>query len=234
MFSVGDRSASRTLSEHLNDGLREHKLHAIPEVGGLHYFPGFLSSEAQRRLVAHIDGEPWRGDLERRVQHYGWLYDYRTRSITPDMNLGALPQWVSEVAHRLYAETSLFDRVPDQAIVNEYLPGQGIALHADRSCFGGAVATVSLEDDWEMRLRGVGSGVGDDRRILLERGSVLVLTGASRFHWMHGIDKRKKEKDAFGVRERRRRLSLTYRTVLVGERVTGRRLDGEDAGARRG
>ena len=54
-----------------------------------------------------------------------------------------MPYWVDEVAARLYTETKLFDRVPDQAIVNEYRPGQGIALHADRQCFGDTVATLS-------------------------------------------------------------------------------------------
>ena len=32
----------------------------------------------------------------------------------------------------------------EQAIVNEYEPGQGIAPHVDRDCFGPVVATVSL------------------------------------------------------------------------------------------
>ena len=119
------------------------------------------------------------------------------------------------MARRLYVETKLFDRVPDQAIVNEYRPGQGIALHADRQCFGDTVATVSLNDDCEMRLRPVGGTPKDDRRRMLARGSALILTGDSRSRWMHGIDKRKTEKSALGERDRRRRLSLTFRTVLT-------------------
>ena len=66
-----------------------------------------------------------------RVQHYGWRYDYRARAITPDMHIGALPDWLAKLAQRLYDETDLFYRVPEQVIVNEYQAGQGIATHID-------------------------------------------------------------------------------------------------------
>ena len=104
------------------------------------------------------------------MQHYGWLYDYQKRTITPDMVLGPLPDWVADLARRLYVETKLFDRAPDQAIVNEYRPGQGIALHADRQCFGATVATVSLNDDWEMRLRPRGRNVERTTGVYCSRG----------------------------------------------------------------
>ena len=203
------------LREHLNYGMQERKMYELSEVGGLYYFAEFLDDDDQQELIDHVDVGQWREDLERRVQHYGWRYDYRTRAVTLDMNLGSLPDWVAEVAARLYAETHLFDRIPDQAIVNEYQPGQGIALHADRNCFGATVATVSLCDDWEMKLRPVGGTSREDRRVLLMRGSVLILTGESRAAWMHGIDKRRREKGFLGHRERHRRLSLTFRTLVA-------------------
>ena len=215
MFESDTSAAVLPLPEHLNYGIHDAGMHAIAALHGLYYYYGFLGEHAQRMLIECIDENPWRADLERRVQHYGWRYDYRTKSVTPDMNLGPLPHWVRDVATRLYTETRLFDRVPDQAIVNEYEPGQGIALHADRQCFGDTVATLSLGDDWEMRLRPVGGTAKDDRRILLARGSVLILTADSRKRWMHGIDKRRTERSVLGQRGRRRRLSLTFRTMLA-------------------
>ena len=215
MFESDTSAAVLALPEHLNYGIHDHGMHEISGIHGLHYYPGFLNEHDQRALIDCIDGKPWRQDLERRVQHYGWRYDYRTRTVTPDMNLGPLPNWVEEVAARLHVETKLFDRVPDQAIVNEYQPGQGIALHADRQCFGDTVATLSLGDDWEMRLRPVRGTAKEERRIMLARGSVLVLTADSRSRWMHGIDKRRTEKSVIGQRDRRRRVSLTFRTMLA-------------------
>ena len=215
LFDSESRSRAMPLPEHVNYGMQEQQApREIPEIDGLYYCDAFLDEGSQRELIERIDTEPWRTDLERRVQHYGWRYDYQKRTVTPDMALGPLPDWVAEVAERLYIETKLFDRVPEQAIVNEYRPGQGIALHADRQCFGATVATVSLNDDWEMRLRPVGGTSKDDRRLLLARGSALILAGDARSRWMHGIDKRKTEKSPMGERDRRRRLSLTFRTVL--------------------
>ena len=215
MFEADTSTPVLPLPEHLNCGIQDRGMHRIPEIRGLYYFCGFLEEHAQRAFIKCIDTRPWRTDLERRVQHYGWRYDYRTRTVTQDMDLGPLPDWVADVASRLYSETKLFERVPDQAIVNEYRPGQGIALHADRQCFGDTVATLSLGDDWEMRLRPVRGTAKEDRRIMLARGSVLILTADSRSRWMHGIDRRRMERSTIGQRERQRRLSLTFRTMLA-------------------
>ena len=51
---------------------------------------------------------------------------------------------LGHLAQRLYDETGLFDRIPEQVIVNEYEPGQGIALHTDHRGFGATVCTISL------------------------------------------------------------------------------------------
>ena len=153
----------------------------------------------------------WRNDLSRRVQHYGWRYDYKARAITPDMHIGALPDWLEQLAQKLYDETGLFDRVPEQVIVNEYLPGQGIAMHTDHKGFGPTVCTISLGDDWEMDFS---ENWKDKQPALLHRRSLVLLTGESRSVWQHGIAPRKSELAANGRRNRKRRLSLTFRTVL--------------------
>ena len=181
-----------------------------PGVPGLRYIPGFLSPAEQEDAVRRIDANEgaWLTGLSRRVQQYGWRYDYAARAVTPDMRIGPLPDWLQALAQRLY-ETGGFDRPPEQVIINEYEPGQGIAMHADHPGFGPAVAMVSLGDDWEMDF----SRAGDDPRtesLPLERGSALVLTGDARSKWRHGIAKRRKERDG---RNRKRRLSLTFRTV---------------------
>ena len=165
-------------------------LQAISGVPGLQIIEGFLSQEEQEACVRHVDAamDQWRNDLSRRVQHYGWRYDYKARSITPDMYLGALPSWLSSLAHKLYKETGLFPRVPEQVIVNEYVPGQGIAMHIDHPGFGPTVCTISLLDDWEMDFS---RNWKDKEPALLQRGSCVLLTDESRSVWQHGIAPRK-------------------------------------------
>ncbi len=193
-------------------GMRD-RAERIPDVSGLWYYPDFLTGDQQQQAIDRIDSLPWRNDLERRVQQYGWRYDYRARTVSRDMHIGPLPVWLQEMAERLTDTTGQFECVPDQVIVNEYLPGQGIAMHVDRQCFGPAVATVSLGDTWRMNLRPTANEAGKPEYVLLEVGSALVMTGSARFRWLHGIAKRKRERIGQNWRPRQRRISLTFRTV---------------------
>ena len=208
------KSTNRVTSRHLNReisgrlGLREATC-----VSGLHFVEGFLTPEQQAYCVQRVDAaeNEWRNDLSRRVQHYGWRYDYKARAITPDMHLGPLPDWLANVAQKLYDETGLFDRVPEQVIINEYLPGQGITTHIDHRGFGPSVCMVSLLDDWEMDFS---KNWKEKSPALLKQGSVVLLTGPARTTWQHGIAPRRSELMDDGRRDRKRRLSMTFRTVL--------------------
>ena len=51
------------------------------EVPGLTYVPDFLDAREETDVVAAIDRAGWISDLQRRVQHYGWRYDYRARQV---------------------------------------------------------------------------------------------------------------------------------------------------------
>ena len=68
----------------------------LPDVSGLWYYPEFLTGFQQQKTIDRIDSLPWRNDLERRVQHYGWRYDYRARIVSRDVHLGPLPNWLQE------------------------------------------------------------------------------------------------------------------------------------------
>ena len=199
---------------HINHGIGGRPgLQDVTHVPGLKFIEEFLSPEEQAHCVREVDAavNEWRDDLSRRVQHYGWRYDYKARAIAPDMHIGALPDWLARLAQRLYKEVGLFDRVPEQVIVNEYLPGQGIAMHTDHRGFGPTVCTISLLDDWEMDFA---EDWKDKTPVLLQRGSCVLLTDSARSVWQHGIAPRKTDSLLGGHRNRTRRLSLTFRTVL--------------------
>lgn len=173
----------------------------------------FVSEQAGDRLLAAIDTSTWRADLKRRVQHYGWRYDYRERRVTNDMRLGPLPEWLLPAAEAV-GDLPEFDRRPDQVIVNEYRPGQGISAHVDcEPCFGPAVASLSLGGRTEMVFRNRRSG--ERRPLMLAPLNLLILTGEARYDWTHEIPARKSDMIE-GVRQpRKRRVSLTFRTVTV-------------------
>lgn len=180
------------------------------DIKGLLYQPHFLSATEQGRILAEIDARPWQYGLKRRVQHYGYQYDYKSRRIDRSMHLGPLPSFAVEVAELLIAK-SLITQMPDQAIINEYLPGQGISAHVDcEPCFGETISTVSL--GWAYEMEFSHTELPDmTKSILLEVGSALVMSDEARHIWRHGIRGRKQDR---GV-PRQRRVSFTFRNVLL-------------------
>jgi alkylated DNA repair dioxygenase AlkB len=182
-------------------------------IQGLTYIAEFIDEPAQRQLIEEIDRQDWLTDLQRRVQHYGYKYDYKARKLDRSMYLGALPTWAQPLAARLLREGYMTAN-PDQLIVNEYTPGQGISAHIDCiPCFGAIVCSLTLGSHCVMKLTEV-EGLGSES-ILLERGSLLVLAGESRYHWKHAIPARKSDKLDGQLRSRDRRVSLTFRTVII-------------------
>ena len=179
-------------------------------VPGLKYVPDFISEREEKDLVAKIDEAGWSTELQRRVQHYGWRYDYKARQIDASMRIGPLPDWAVRLARRLVSNR-LLTELPDQVIVNEYDGAQGISRHVDSENFADGIATISLLESWEMVFR---ERKKRGRRVTqrLDRRSAAIMTGDARYHWTHEIPKRKHEP---GRVERRRRISLTFRKVLA-------------------
>lgn len=175
-----------------------------PNIPGLQYLPDFITAAEERTLVEIIDQQPWLHDLKRRVQHYGYKYDYKARAVTADSYLGPLPGWLMPVTQKLPFK-------PDQAIVNEYLPGQGISAHVDCvPCFSDTIASLSLGSGAVMQFTN-----GQEKHDLyLEPRSLIILSGPARYKWTHAIPARKSDMvDGFKI-ERGRRVSLTFRTVI--------------------
>jgi alkylated DNA repair dioxygenase AlkB len=184
----------------------------LPE--GLIIMPDFISIADETALVAEIDGPEgpaWGDELRRRVKHFGFRYNYKSRAISMSDKIDDIPRWARGCADRLI-ENGHFESAPDQLIVNEYEPGQGISSHIDRaSCFGPVVASLSLLSDVVMDFE---SADGAKVSALLPSRSMLVLSGPARYAWKHGIAARKRDSISGIDLRRQRRLSLTYRTVL--------------------
>lgn len=175
----------------------------ILQINGLEYAPDFISTEEENALLAQIDKQPWLTDLKRRVQHYGYKYDYKARTITPESYLGELPEWLAPIITKLPFK-------PDQAIVNEYLPGQGISAHIDcQPCFGNTIASLSLGSSVTMQF------TKDEHKeeLYLAPRSIITLSDEARHQWTHAIPARKSDTVNGIKNQRERRVSVTFRKV---------------------
>lgn len=180
---------------------------------GLQYIPDFITPAEEENLLNTIDQQPWLTDLKRRVQHYGWKYDYTARRVDESMRLGPVPEWLRDYCQRLYDEGHSL-KIPDQVIINEYQPGQGIAAHVDCvPCFEETIASISLGSPCVMEF--TNPSTGDKIVQLLESRSLVILSGDARYNWKHGIAARKTDKHESQTIQRGRRISLTFRNVII-------------------
>jgi alkylated DNA repair dioxygenase AlkB len=178
---------------------------ALRKVEGLTYTEDFISPAEETELLQRLEEVPWSTELQRRVYSFGSQYGPGGEKLPR----APLPDWVQALAQRLY-DRGLFRPVPDRALANEYLPGQGISPHSDYLDTGDTVASLSLGSSVVMDF----ARNGVKLPVWLERRSVVVMHGVARYEWTHGIARRKSDRVASFTVPRSRRVSLTFRASL--------------------
>ncbi|WP_448265169.1 alpha-ketoglutarate-dependent dioxygenase AlkB [Nostoc sp. DSM 114159] len=184
----------------------------IRRIIGLKYIINYITEDEHDELLEMIDRQTWMETLKRRVQHYGYRYDYKKHSLDSSMYLGNLPSWILRIARRLH-EDRFFKKVPEQIIINEYMPGQGIADHVDcPPCFDKTIISLSLGSTCVMNFTNVKTL--EKIPILLSPRSLIVLQEDARYEWKHGIAPRKTDKYEGKEFIRKRRVSITFRNIM--------------------
>ncbi|GAX81302.1 hypothetical protein CEUSTIGMA_g8733.t1 [Chlamydomonas eustigma] len=176
----------------------------------------------------------WERVSKRRVQHFGFRFDYATRSFSS--SLGPLPPLIADVAEKI-SKLPEVGMPLDQVTANDYAPGVGLAPHIDTHfAFTGPIISLSLGSHCTMELKkgvessssGTTPALESDSRgeegqpsstevssclLFLPRRSLLILSGESRYAWQHGITAWKSDMFHGQSLERQRRVSLTLRKV---------------------
>lgn len=178
-------------------------------INGLIYQNDFLSVEEEKVIISEIDNVVWDTNLKRRVQHYGYMYDYKKKNIDQDLKIGKLPDWLLLLESKVQTTFNLENSF-DQVIINEYEPGQGISNHIDCvPCFEDVIISISLLSSCVMQF----SKGTEKHELLLQPKSILLLSGEARYHWKHGIKAIKNDKFQNTVIPRERRISITFRKI---------------------
>jgi len=95
--------------------------------------------------------------------------------------------------------------------VNEYQPGMGIPPHFDvHPPFKEMFVSISLLSGVVMSFR---SYRGEEHHLYLPPRSCVLFSGEVRYAWFHSIATRKMDKVEGEMLFRRRRVSLTFRTI---------------------
>lgn len=177
------------------------------DVSGLSLTKEFITLDEEQELINQLDKESWNTSLSRRTQHYGYEYNYNDKDAKK--SAPPIPEYCTYLIDRMLEQNILKER-PDQMIVNEYIPGQGIAPHVDNvKYFADGIASVSLGSDVMMDFIHT-TTASLKKQGVLNRRSVLSLYGVARYKWKHGIAQRKYD-PVCG--KRTRRISLTFRKM---------------------
>jgi alkylated DNA repair dioxygenase AlkB len=183
-------------------------------INGFQYIEDYINEVQHNWLLVKVDKHEWLDDLKRRVQHYGFKYNYKARKVDMDMHIGELPEWLNRLSEKLY-EDRYMPEVADQVIVNEYLPGQGISSHIDcEPCFQDTIISLSLGSGCVMNFINK-SDKTKKIPVWLAPRSIIVLKDEARNEWLHGIAPRKSDMWEGQKYERQRRVSLTFRKVIL-------------------
>lgn len=179
------------------------------ELPGFLLYPEFIDEATEQSLIEEIDSQVWIVDYNRRLQYYGYRneleapYDLIEFPVPIPLLLKSLSE---EIVHQ-----KILNEEPDQVIVNEYYPGEGIRPHKDRNYFENQICGVNLGSSCVLRFIKVKGG--DVIDILVPRRSIYVIQDEARYKWKHAIPARKKDV-IDGIKHfRARRLSITYRKV---------------------
>jgi alkylated DNA repair dioxygenase AlkB len=179
-------------------------------IPGLTLIENFITKAQERELITQIYREeaPWNLSLKRRTQHYGYEYQYSRGGTLKKIE--EIPDFGHIVLNQIIKEGLLVETEPEsfnQLIINEYLPGQGIAAHIDSNIFGPLILSVSLGSQCTMVFQH--KEKKDKIEVLLKPRTLLMMEGEARTLWTHMIPGRKKDQ---GI-SRDTRVSLTFRTV---------------------
>jgi alkylated DNA repair dioxygenase AlkB len=176
---------------------------------GLFLYPDFIDEARETQLLHEIDSQIWIVDYLRRLQYYG----YRNELEKPYNLIPfpiAMPPHIYQLSQEI-VEKKIIDLQPDQVIINEYIPGEGIKPHKDRAYYENQICGVNLGSSCVMRfIKGKNLEVFD---IEVPRRSLYVMQDDARKKYKHAIPPRKKDKVDGEVHHRDRRVSITYRKV---------------------
>ena len=182
-------------------------------IPGLQYVSGYLDGAEQDALLATVGALGWQDAGGRRIQFYGHWYQHAKGGV---YRVGDLPDWAASLANRL-THDGLMPYVADQLIVTEYERGEGIPPHIDAPIFADVIVGVALGSTCVMEFLRQGHAT---EQVLLEPGSAVAFSGDARHEWQHAIPARTAD-DWRGQRLRRsRRVSLTFRKMLLTEART--------------
>ena len=124
--------------QRLGESLDKFVCEGVP---GVYYIPNYVTPEDEKCILDQIYSAEWVQLRNRRLQAIGTQPGPSTVHVKGMVK--TIPQWLDQIGSTLQQEGILKQR-PNNVLINEYLPGQGILAHEDGPHYEPFVATLSL------------------------------------------------------------------------------------------
>lgn len=73
----------------------------VPLPKGLFVIQDFISKEEEAEIMKEIDSKEWTQSIGRRVQHYGYEFNYKTKNVDPSQTPSPLPEYCTYIIQRM-------------------------------------------------------------------------------------------------------------------------------------
>lgn len=175
------------------------------------YFQNIINQDLADKIIDFLNNQEWKGvsisKTGRKVQQYGFEYDYISRKDTEYKKITDIPDILLDLKQTI---EHLITCDLNQCIVNKYEPGQGISAHVDKETFGPIIICFTLCSGTIITFT---KTVDRDKKMVIEKyvepNSVYFMTEDSRYEWKHEIKPRLADN---GIK-RETRISITFRNV---------------------
>ena len=182
-------------------------------LNGLTLIENYINEEEEINLIDIINKQSWNTKLKRLTQHYGYIYNYKFRSITKNDYIGELPIWLNPHISKILNDQYISER-PDQVIINRYLPGEGISAHIDiPTIFKNKIYSLSLGSGCNMIFTNKDNN--EEKEIYIHPRTLLIMENDARYKYTHSIKPMQYDISNKKIIDRKIRYSITFRNVIL-------------------
>lgn len=89
-------------------------------IPGLLILQDFVSEQEEQQLLSHIDSQPWQHLAKRRVQHYGFRFEYMQRGVDLQQQVEPLPDWTQQLVQRVQVSDSTHSAAEASSVCCHY------------------------------------------------------------------------------------------------------------------
>ncbi|XP_044258021.1 alpha-ketoglutarate-dependent dioxygenase alkB homolog 6 [Tribolium madens] len=150
----------------------------------IYYIPNFITPEEEAHILKNVYSVPkpkWTCLSKRRLQDYGGVP--HEKGMIPE----AIPNWLTKYMEKV-AQLNVFEgNKPNQVLINEYLPGQGIMPHTDGPLFYPTIATISCGSHTVLEFLENNENRVKVCQLLLERCSLVIIKDDMFTKYLHSI-----------------------------------------------